>query len=86
MVQTEYGPMETMESVAKLLLRSHSTTGTDTKLDAFYMVQIDHRPTEPVQTVAKTLPRLQTKPGNILQWIQSTTIIRYNAYFKAMEK
>jgi hypothetical protein len=85
MVQIDHGPMETMETVAKLLLRSHSTTGNNTKLDTFYMVQTNHRPTEPVKTMAKTLQRLQTKPGNILKWIQSTIIIRYKAYFKAME-
>jgi hypothetical protein len=66
-VQIDHGPVESMETVAKLLFRSHSTTGNNTKLDTFYMVQTNHRPTEPVKTTAKTLQRLQTKPGNILQ-------------------
>ena len=74
-----------MESAAKLLLKSYSTTGNNSELDTFYMVQTNHRPTEPVKTMAKTLQRLQTKPGNILQWIHTTIIIKYNLYLKPMD-
>jgi hypothetical protein len=85
MVQMDHGPIKTMATTAKLLLKSYSTTGNNRQLDTFYMVQTNHRPTEPVKTMAKTLQRLQTKPGNILQWIHTTTIIKYNLYLKPMD-